>query len=451
MSHPVIPHIVPVPVPWTSRVLLPVALVLTGIVLGLATGHAPMVVGAGLLGLTATGLMLLRLDVAVMVFVVASLFEGYLSQVEPMATKLLSAVVVGSWVLMRCRRESVGMHRVPVVLAGIALWWVLLVSTLVNAPVGAAGILLRWAGFLAVMVVLVDVLLRRILRPEDLARTYVLAATAAAAVGLLAMSTAEDPRAAGPIADANDFAFYLLPALPLAMALRRPGPVPGRWDLAAAVVTVGMVATVSRGAMLGLGVMLVVALLSRQVRLRDLVGLAGVLLAAASVLAVWQRELVMDSLTQKTAIAGQNVSERFYLWDAAARMVLDRPLLGHGPGSFAAEHAWFASRLPVDTRNDLDVAHNTYLEVAAEAGFVGLAVFLVLLLVGLSGAWAAWRAGSRVGRIGAAVVAGLVGTSVAACFVTEQFFLPLWLLVALGGVLPRLADDGPRPRTVGAP
>ena len=48
-------------------------------------------------------------------------------------------------------------------------------------------------------------------------------------------------------------------------------------------------------------------------------------------------------------------------------------------------------------------------------------------------------------------MAGLVGTSVAACFVTEQFFLPLWLLVALGGVLPRLADDGPRPRTVGAP
>ena len=183
-----------------------------------------------------------------------------------------------------------------------------------------------------------------------------------------------------------------------------------------------MVATVSRGALLGLGVMLVVALLSRQVRLRDLVGLGGVLLAAASVLAVWQRELVMDSLTQKTAIAGQNVSERFYLWDAAARMVLDRPVLGHGPGSFAAE-----------------------------AGFVGLAVFLVLLVVGLSGAWTAWRAGSRLGRIGAAVVAGLVGTSVAACFVTEQFFLPLWLLVALGGVLPRLTDGGRRAGPVGAP
>ena len=186
MSHPVIPHIVPVPVPWTSRVLLPVALVLTGIVLGLATGHAPLLVGAGLLGLAATGLMLLRLDVAVVVFVVASLFEGYLSQVEPMATKLLSAVVVGSWVMMRCRRESVGMHRLPVVLVGVALWWVLLVSTLVNAPVGAAGILLRWAGFLAVMVVLVDVLLRRILRPEDLARTYVLAAAAAAAAAVVA-------------------------------------------------------------------------------------------------------------------------------------------------------------------------------------------------------------------------------------------------------------------------
>ena len=269
-----------------------------------------------------------------------------------------------------------------------------------------------------------------------------LAATAAAALGLVAMSTADDPRAAGPISDPNDFAFYLLPALPLAIALRRPGAMPGRWDLAAAVVAVGMVATVSRGALLGLAVMLVVGLLSRQVRLRDLVGLGGVLLAAASVLAVWQRELVLDSLTQKTAIAGQNVSERFYLWDAAARMVLDRPVLGHGPGSFATEHTWFASRLPVDARNDLDVAHNTYLEVAAEAGLLGLAVFLVLLGVGLAGAWTAWRAGSR---LGAAVVAGLVGTSVAACFVTEQFFLPLWLLCALGAVLPRLTSSLDQP------
>ncbi|CAM3615031.1 O-antigen ligase family protein [Nocardioides marinus] len=439
VSQHVSPHAVGSPqTPGSPRVLLPTALALAGVVLGLATGVAPLLVGAGLLAVGVTLLMLLRLDVAVLVFVVASLFEGYLAQVEPLATKLLSAVVVASWVLMRSRAESVGMHRVPVVLVGVVLWWVLLVSTLVNAPVGAVGVLLRWAGFLAVLVVLVDVLLRRLLRPEDLARTYVLAATAAAAVGLVAMSTAEDPRAAGPISDPNDFAFHLLPALPLAMALRRPGAMPGRWDLAAAVVTVGMVATVSRGALLGLAVMLVVGLLSRQVRLRDLVGLGGVLLAAASVLAVWQRELVLDSLTQKTAIAGQNVSERFYLWDAAARMALDRPVLGHGPGSFATEHTWFASRLPVDARNDLDVAHNTYLEVAAEAGLLGLAVFLVLLGVGLAGAWRAWRAGSR---LGAAVVAGLVGTSVAACFITEQFFLPLWLLCAMGAVLPGLTTS----------
>ena len=443
MSQHVSPHAVGSPqASGPSRVLLPTALALTGVLLGLATGVAPLLVGTGLLAAGVTLLMLLRLDVAVLVFVVASLFEGYLAQLDPLATKLLSAVVVASWVLMRSRAESVGMHRVPVVLVGVVLWWVLLVSTLVNAPVGAAGVLLRWAGFLAVLVVLVDVLLRRLLRPEDLARTYVLAATAAAALGLVAMSTADDPRAAGPISDHNDFAFYLHPALPPAIALRRPGAMPGRWDLAAAVVAVGMVATVSRGALLGLAVMLVVGLLSRQVRLRDLVGLGGVLLAAASVLAVWQRELVLDSLTQKTAIAGQNVSERFYLWDAAARMVLDRPVLGHGPGSFATEHTWFASRLPVDARNDLDVAHNTYLEVAAEAGLLGLAVFLVLLGVGLAGAWTAWRAGSR---LGAAVVAGLVGTSVAACFVTEQFFLPLWLLCALGAVLPRLTSSLDQP------
>ncbi len=70
----------------------------------------------------------------------------------------------------------------------------------------------------------------------------------------------------------------------------------------------------------------------------------------------------------------------------------------------------------------------------------------------MRGGWdVAWGASCPTSRLGAAVASGLLGTSVAACFVTEQFFLPLWLLVALGGVLPRLADDGPRPRTVGGP
>ena len=162
MSQHVSPHAVGSPqASGPSRVLLPTALALTGVLLGLATGVAPLLVGTGLLAAGVTLLMLLRLDVAVLVFVVASLFEGYLAQLDPLATKLLSAVVVASWVLMRSRAESVGMHRVPVVLVGVVLWWVLLVSTLVNAPVGAAGVLLRWAGFLAVLVVLVDVLLRR--------------------------------------------------------------------------------------------------------------------------------------------------------------------------------------------------------------------------------------------------------------------------------------------------
>ncbi len=140
MSQHVSPHAVGSPqASGPSRVLLPTALALTGVLLGLATGVAPLLVGTGLLAAGVTLLMLLRLDVAVLVFVVASLFEGYLAQLDPLATKLLSAVVVASWVLMRSRAESVGMHRVPVVLVGVVLWWVLLVSTLFRLGLNLAS------------------------------------------------------------------------------------------------------------------------------------------------------------------------------------------------------------------------------------------------------------------------------------------------------------------------
>ncbi len=416
------------------------AMVALGIVLGLAVGVAPAPVGGLLLAAVLLTTLLLRLDLAVGVFVLTSLFEGYLAQVDPRATKAVAALVVASWLVVRCRGGGVGLHRVPVVLVASGLWWALLVSTLVNSPVGAAGVLVRWAGFLAVLVVLVDALLRRLLAPETLAQTYVLAAGAAGVLGRWAVRSAEDPRAAGPISDPNDFAFYLLPALPLALALRRPGRRVGAWDVVAGIVVLALAATVSRGAALGLVVMLVVALVARQVRWADLAGLGGLVLLAGSAAAFWQRDLVLQSLVQKTAIAGQNVSERFYLWDAAARMLLERPVLGHGPGSFSAEHGSYATGLPVDTRNELDVAHNTYLEVAAEVGLVGLLLFVALLVVAFVGAWHAWgRGGGTTSRLGAAVASGLLGTSVAACFVTEQYFLPLWLLCALGATLPGLA------------
>ena len=64
---------------------------------------------------------------------------------------------------------------------------------------------------------------------------------------------------------------------------------------------------------------------------------------------------------------------------------------------------------------------------------LGLIALLVLLLVALASAWTRWR---RTGdRLAAGVFVALIGTAVTATFVTEQYFLPIWLFAAMAGAM----------------
>ncbi len=426
-------------------VLVPALLAVAG---GVAVGLAPELVGPVLVAGLALVVMLTRLEIALSVVVAASLFEDYLAVVDPRATKVLAALAVGSWLVRRSRGRLHRGPRTKALAAAGVLAVALLASTAVNGAPDGGAVLVRWAGFLALLVVLVDTMRAGRLAPVTLARVYVGASAAAALAGILSytlgldrFTDGLDRRVAGPIGDPNDLAFFLLAALPLALVVRRPGWRPGVWDLATVLIAIALLGTFSRGALIGLVVMLVVAALARQISLQQLTGVLGSLLVLTALVVALFPDLVTESLTAKDAVADQNIAERLQLWEAAGEMTLDAPLLGHGPGSFGVEHERWLEQLPVSATSDLDVAHQTYLEVAAEVGVVGLAAFVALLVAGLRGAWRAWR---RDGSpLASAVFSALVGTMTAAFFLSEQFFLPLWLLVALGAVL--LVDEPPGP------
>lgn len=69
---------------------------------------------------------------------------------------------------------------------------------------------------------------------------------------------------------------------------------------------------------------------------------------------------------------------RFPIWQTALAMFYDRPLLGHGWGTFEALAPGYR---PVPTGLFYSHAHNEYLEVAAEAGAVGLGIVLWLIFL----------------------------------------------------------------------
>ena len=420
--------------------LVVIGAVTASLVLGVMAGFAPKLALLALLGLLAVSALLFRLEWAALAVVGAAVFEDYLQLVDPRAIKVLAVLLVAAWLLRRTRGALHGSGPSPVLVCAVAFVVVLLASTAWH-PNGLTGfnILLRYAGFLAVLAVLADSM-RGGLAPARVARAYVVSCTAAAVCGIVTYFLGVDRRVGGPIEDPNDFAFFLLAALPLAFALRSSARRTWVYDLAAGLILLAMLGTLSRGALVGLGLMLVAAFLMGLLRFRVALGFAVLMAVGVLIVLGVFPDLVDTSLSQKDYVAGQNVSERLHLWQSASRMTVENPVLGLGPGSFSLVHQNYVDSMPLDINHNLSVAHNTYLEISSETGFLGVAAFLAILVTAYAVARSHWRRTEE--PLGAAVCVGLLGTAAAATFVTEQYFLPLWLLAALAaGLTPAPARE----------
>jgi putative inorganic carbon (hco3(-)) transporter len=98
---------------------------------------------------------------------------------------------------------------------------------------------------------------------------------------------------------------------------------------------------------------------------------AGRLGSVADTFTVWGvRDAEVDDASFATI-------ERVAHWEAAVAMWRDRPWLGQGPGHYALAYARY--RLP-RWSEPLGHAHNTYLQMLAEAGLVGLAGYLLFFV-----------------------------------------------------------------------
>jgi O-antigen ligase len=137
------------------------------------------------------------------------------------------------------------------------------------------------------------------------------------------------------------------------------------------------------------------------------------------------------------------------IWKVGWRMVEANPVVGVGAGNFATSSVHYLLEPGVILRPDFivddpKVAHNTYLEVLAELGVVGLALFLIVLGYSLVTALRAARTFQRVGDreldiVARAVFVALVGLLTAAFFGSREFSNQLWLLLSLGPALQGVA------------
>jgi putative inorganic carbon (HCO3(-)) transporter len=244
------------------------------------------------------------------------------------------------------------------------------------------------------------------------------------------------------IGDNNDFGLAMNMTVPLFFFLAQTET--GLWAkrfwgflVVASIPTVFF--TYSRGALVGLAVVLFLMLLQLKQRLIIVpvlvLGMAMALLFAPS---AWQER--MDP-TREGAIDA-SAQSRFNAWTFSWRLASDFPVAGGGFETFSAE--LFQRYAP--NVKDVHGPHSIYFGVLAEHGFVGLALYLTLV-------GACFVTTSRLARRarlqGDSVIANyaimfrfsLIGFLVSGLFLGRAYFDYFFTIVACIVILKRVARD----------
>jgi O-antigen ligase len=284
-----------------------------------------------------------------------------------------------------------------------------------------------------------------------LLRSFVGGAMFAALLGLSGVygtsGSVNDARLSGGFDDPNELAAVLIPAMIFSVfafiALRDR---PTRWLYAgsALVFLYALAQTDSQAGIVAFVAALVLTVVFGG-RARPVLALGAVVFLLA---AVSYYTLVTQPVAIQTISSQDNVGNRESLWSVGRAVVRDHPVIGVGAGNFVVvepKYAFSDLNLPrVDLIVRPELVHNSYLQVLAELGFVGLAAFFTVIGRSLLSAFDAARTFGRNGdfeldALSRGFLVGTIAMLIAYFFATNQYEKQLWLLLAIGPALLAVA------------
>jgi O-antigen ligase len=233
--------------------------------------------------------------------------------------------------------------------------------------------------------------------------------------------------------ETNYFATILVLVIPLAFVFAAQATRRSQrrwWLLGGMLLVLELFLTSSRGGFVGL----LVAGMVFVYRKRGAMGAAAVIAVLLLALIIVPTDLgsrlwsVFDSDAPK--VAGLDASNKAHsaLFWAALRMIGDNPLFGVGPLNFKKLSTAYTG---LEQGN---IAHNSFLEVAAEFGLPIFVIFVMLLasvfsILNRAARLRASPEGARIAGWAEGLRSGLTGFLVAGCFISAQYEKMLWLAV----------------------
>jgi O-antigen ligase len=248
----------------------------------------------------------------------------------------------------------------------------------------------------------------------------------------------------GILFNPNDLAANIAISFPLGLAflLHARGSKKVIWALSLAVMSVGVVLTGSRSGLLALIISIMVSVWEYgiQGKRRHLVVITIVVFLIGFGIAISSshyRARVESIFLGNVAGSGDkgSLAARKELLKKSVMTALTHPIFGVGPGCFPlVDESW-------------RVAHNSYTELAAEAGLPALALFLLAI-------WAAFKNLGQMRKsqqyqddpefrlFTQALWAGLAAYMAGACFASVEYNLYSYLLVAYTCAMVRISNQG---------
>lgn len=255
------------------------------------------------------------------------------------------------------------------------------------------------------------------------------------------------------VGDPNYFTLAAMLTVPLGYYWWRIEKRPfWRWSMAAMLVAVSIAIALSasRGGLVSIGIFCLYAIWTSKRRWRNAAILAAILLPPMVVIphSPLSRIIHPDTATIKSN------EKRMEVLRAGLEMVKEHPILGVGLGHYKQTSARMFGGRDSDGR----IAHNTYLEMAAELGAIGLLIYVWLLLetfriVHRLRKWALKVEHEFIYSMATAMEGGLAAYVFGSFFLSAEYVKFFWFYIvtvsALAMIATRIAANN-KPKTMAA-
>ena len=232
-------------------------------------------------------------------------------------------------------------------------------------------------------------------------------------------------------ADPNYFAASLL--LPLSLAIfgfltPRSWFIRTGWLAAAGTIAFGILATMSRGSLLAVGVMILFYMYTGKVSRSMLIPLVAIFVA----LMFFLPETFFNRIETATKSGG---SGRTVIWQGGLVAFAHNAVAGAGLNNFPYAYRKNLGSAPMLYGTTVWAPHNSYLEIAVDTGSIGLILMLTAMVAQLRiASRTRKRTSNKLGSVIVAYEAGCYAILLAVFFigaVWEKWFWMAWMLTAV--------------------